>query len=54
MGKGVDDVVAVMVAIVGVAMLAVIVAKKSDTANVITAIGNAFANALKTALSPVN
>lgn len=53
MKNGVDDIVAVMVAIVGVAMLVVIVAKKSDTANVITAIGNAFSGALKVVLAPV-
>lgn len=43
----------VALTIVGVASLAVIVSKNSNTTGVITASGNAFSNALGVAISPV-
>lgn len=51
--KASDQIVAVAVAIIGVAILAVIVGKNSNTANVIKASGEAFTGALKVAVSPV-
>lgn len=39
--------------IVGVALLSVIVSRKSNTTGVIQAMGSAFSNALSTATSPV-
>jgi hypothetical protein len=53
MSGATEQIVTVAVAIVGVALLALIVSKQSNTANVITSAGNAFSNALGTALSPV-
>jgi hypothetical protein len=44
---------AIGLAIVGVASLAVIVSKNSNTAGVITSSGNAFAQGLGVAVSPV-
>jgi hypothetical protein len=49
----VTSVVTVLTAIVGVAVLAVLVSSRSNTANVLTAGGNAFANAVGAAVSPV-
>jgi hypothetical protein len=43
----------VALAIVGVASLAVLVSRNANTTGVITASGNAFSNALATAISPV-
>jgi arginine exporter protein ArgO len=43
----------VMLAIVGVATLAVLVSRNSTTAQLITATGSAFSNSLGVALSPV-
>jgi membrane protein implicated in regulation of membrane protease activity len=40
-------------AIVAVALLALLVSKKSDTAKVIQAMGSAFGNSLAVAVSPV-
>lgn len=48
-----ETLVTVAVAIVGVAILAVLVSRKSQTAAVIQAAGSAFSNALSTAVSPV-
>lgn len=54
MGENViTAVVTVLTAIIGVAIVAVLVSKQADTGNVLTAGGNAFANILKTAVSPV-
>lgn len=44
---------AIGLAIVGVAILALVVSKNSNTAGVITATGNAYSGALGVALSPV-
>lgn len=54
MGKFTDGIIAVLVAVVGVATAAVIFSKKADTANVFTAGGNAFASIIKAAVGPVS
>ena len=48
-----EALVTIAVAITGVAILAVIVSKKSNTAAVIQAAGSAFGNSLAVAVSPV-
>lgn len=48
-----DQVVSVLLAIIGVAIVAVIVSKGSDTTNVISSASGAFTNAIRTAVSPV-
>lgn len=49
-----ESVVTIAVAIIGLATLAVIVGRNAKTTQVIGAAGNAFNNALGTAISPVN
>lgn len=49
----IDKLIGVLVAIVGLAALAVIVSKRSDTAKVLTALLGGFTNAIKGAVSPV-
>ena len=51
-GDTLASIITVLVAIIGVAIVAVLVSNGSNTANVLTAGGNAFANILKTAVSP--
>jgi hypothetical protein len=53
MNKLVDGTIAVLVAVVGVALLAVFVSKNAKTSEVITSGGNAFANIIKAAVGPV-
>lgn len=48
-----EAVVTILTAIVGVAILAVLVGQKSQTASVIQAAGSAFGNSLAVAESPV-
>lgn len=48
-----SGVVAVLMAIIGVAILAVLVSKNANTTGVLKAGGQAFSGALGTALSPV-
>lgn len=48
-----SSVVTIATAIVGVAILAVLVSKQADTANVIGAATSGFANDLRAAVSPV-
>jgi hypothetical protein len=48
-----DSIVTIAVAIIGLAMLAVIVGKNARTSSVIDSMGSAFSSALKTAVSPV-
>lgn len=48
-----EQIVTIFVAIIGVAILAVIVSRNSNTANVIKAASSGFNDALATALSPV-
>lgn len=53
MGKTSELIFATATAIVGVAIVAVIVSRNSATADVIKAAGGAFNDALKTAVSPI-
>lgn len=53
MGNITESIVTILTAVVGVAILAVLVSRKSNTAGVITAGGAAFGNALGIAVSPV-
>jgi hypothetical protein len=48
-----SGVVAVGMAIIGVAILAVLVSRQSNTTGVIGAAGNAFSQSLGTAISPI-
>lgn len=48
-----SGIVTIAVAIIGVAIVATLVSKNADTANVIKAGGNAFGNSLIAATSPV-
>lgn len=49
----IDRAIGVVIAIVGVASLAIVLSRKSDTANVIGKISSGLTNLLKTAVSPV-
>lgn len=49
----ISSVVTVLMALVGVAIIAVLVSKNANTGSVITAGGNAFGSALGAATSPV-
>jgi hypothetical protein len=49
-----EEIATILTAIIGVAILAVLVSKNANTANVITSSGNAFSKALQTAISPVS
>ena len=53
MDNAVGQIATVATAIVGVAILAVLVSRNSQTPAVITSAGNAFANSLKAATGPV-
>lgn len=53
MSQTMEAVVTILTAIVGVAILSVLVSKKSNTAGVISAGSAAFGNALGIAVSPV-
>ncbi len=44
----------ILLAVVGIALLAVLVSRNSNTANVLSAGGNAFSNILKAATGPVS
>lgn len=48
-----ETVATIATAIIGVAILAVLVSRRSNTAGVLTSAGGAFANALSAATSPV-
>ena len=48
-----SGIVTILVAIIGVAVLATLVSKQAKTSEVITSAGNAFANALGAATRPV-
>lgn len=54
MGKSGEQIVVVLTAIIGVALLAVIVSKNANTSGVISAFGNAFSSSLGAALKPVS
>jgi hypothetical protein len=53
MGQVWGGVITVLMAIIGVAILAVIVSKNSNTTGVLSAGSSAFSGALGTALSPI-
>jgi hypothetical protein len=52
--KLITSIVTVLTAIVGVAIIAVLVSKNSNTTGVLQAGGSAFSSALGTALSPIS
>lgn len=52
--KAITGFVAVIMAIIGVAIVAVLVSKNANTGSVLTAGGSAFSNILGTALGPVS
>lgn len=49
----VDKAIGVLIAIVGLAALAVIVSKRSDTAKVLDALLGGFSKAVRSAVSPI-
>lgn len=49
----VDRTIGVLIAIVGLASLAVIVSKRSDTAKVLSSLLTGFSNSVRAAVSPV-
>ena len=51
--KIIESVVAIATAIIGIAIIAVIVSRQANTAGVIQAGGSAFANDIAAAVSPV-
>lgn len=53
MGHFGDQVVAILTAIIGVAIVAVIVSKRSDTTNVVSSAFSAFSGLVSTAVSPI-
>jgi hypothetical protein len=53
MGSTGEAIATILLAIIGVAIIAVFVSNQSNTANVVTAGGSGFASALRCALSPV-
>lgn len=53
MNNALEPIVTIAVAIVGVAILAVLVSQKSNTAGVLAAAGSAFSNSLSAATGPV-
>lgn len=52
--KAITGFVAIIMAIIGVAIVAVLVSKNANTGSVLTAGGGAFSSILKTALSPIS
>lgn len=52
--RAVGAIVAILTGVVGITILAVIVSNQSNTANVLTAGGNALSSVLKAAVSPVS
>ena len=52
--QAITGIIAILTAIIGVAIIAVLVSNQSNTSGVLTAGGNAFSNILKTAVSPVS
>lgn len=53
MDAGINSIVTVLLALTGVAIIAVLVSGQAQTSQVVTAGGNAFTSALKAAISPV-
>ena len=54
MNESIHSLVAIALAIVGVAIVAVLVSKNTQTSNVIQAAGSAFGNTLAVAISPAS
>lgn len=54
MGKMGEQITVVLMAIIGVATIAVIVSKNANTTGVLSAAGSGFSKALAAALSPVS
>ena len=52
--KTITGIVTVLTAVIGVAIIAVLVSRQSKTTDVLSAGGNAFTGILKAALSPVS
>lgn len=52
--KVITGIVGILTAVIGVAIVAVIVSNQANTSGVLTAGGNAFTNILKAAVSPVS
>lgn len=48
-----NSLVVIAAGVTGVALIAVLVSRNSNTAGVLTAAGNSYANALATAVSPI-
>ncbi len=53
MNSAIGGIVTIATAIVGIAILAVLVSKNANTAGVLTAGGSAFAKAISAAVAPV-
>lgn len=53
MGNGIEAMVTIATAIIGVAILSVLVSQKSNTAGVLGAFGSMFSNMLSAATGPV-
>jgi len=51
--KIITGIVSILTAIIGVAIIAVLVSRNTETANVLTAGGKAFSSILSAAVSPV-
>lgn len=54
MGKFTDGIIAVAIAVVGLATVAVVFSKNAKTTDVVTSGGNAFAAIIKAAVGPVS
>lgn len=52
--KAVDAITGVLVAVVGIAIVAVIVSKQSQTPTLLKSAGNAFADIISSAVGPVS
>lgn len=53
MDEMVKAMVTILTAVIGVAIVATLVSKRSNTAGVLSAGGNAFSNILNSALAPI-
>lgn len=54
MGEGLKAILSIFTAIIGVAILAVLVSKKSNTEGLISSVSSGFSSVLKAALGPVS
>ena len=53
MGRTGEQITVVLLAVVGVALLAVLVSKNANTSGVIAAVGQGFGKSLSAAISPI-